>query len=800
MLISWNLLNELLEIPATLEEVVERLTLTGCEVESVDYPCERLSGVLSARIEELSPHPARKELFVATVDDGAGRELVITAAPNLSIGDVVPWGRPGTALADGTVLGVRDFDGVRSCGMLLSAEELGVPEIADEFGILKLPADTLPGEDVKRLLGLDDAVLDLSITPNRGDLLSMLGVAREVFALFPGAVWRKNPAEARPGDGASWPDDLEFRGISLEDDGCPLYCMGLVTGLKRGPSPVRIRVLLTLLGMRPISAMVDATNFAMLMLGQPTHAFDAAYLPAREITVRSARPGEEIRTLDGKDHRLESEDMLITSGGVAVAIAGVMGGENSEILDTTENVYLEAANFDALRVSRSSRRMGIPSEASYRFSRIVDARIAETTLEYIFSLLEEWGVARAGYRVLSASNLFLENRVVALTRTKLKRILLTDDIEDASAILSRLGLTEVASSEDAKSFLIPSWRPDISIEEDLIEEVGRIRGYNETLPSRLPGSLHEHGDIGRTTRLKRDIRGALISRGYVELVNYSFLSPSFVELLRLPGDDQRARPLQLANPLSAEQSMMRTTLLPGLLRSIGLAVASGWKDPVRVFELGRVFLPLEEGHEEVERVCGLAYGGRDPRLPHGPSDADDLFTLKGDIQSLAEAHGVRIEYAQGEEPFGHRGQTARLLCGGKPAGYLLRLKPSIERELDCSPLFAFELDLAPFEDPEPLRFREPDPFPPVYRDISMFVPVEVSAGEVADRIRRLGGSMLREVGLFDVYSGKGAPEGKRGLAFSLAYRLCDRTLTDEEVDSVNAAVRKGLAASGCELR
>ncbi|MDI9370509.1 MAG: phenylalanine--tRNA ligase subunit beta, partial [Synergistota bacterium] len=797
MLISWNLLNEILAIPASLEEVAERLTLTGCEVESIDYPCARLEGVLSAVIEKLERHPARENLYVATVEDGAGSALVATAAPNLSEGDVVPWGRPGAVLADGSVLGTRDFDGVESQGMLLSASELGVPEVADEFGILRLPADTSPGEDVKALMGLDDAVLDLSVTPNRGDLLSMLGVAREVFALFPGAEWKDNPLDIKIDGGKEWPGELEFRGISLEDEGCSLYCMGLITGLEQGASPLKIRVLLTLLGMRPISAMVDATNFAMLMLGQPTHAFDAAYLPAREITVRRAREGEGVTTLDGKDHDLKTEDMLITSGGQAVAIAGVMGGENSEILETTKDVFLEAANFDPIRVSRTSRRLGIPSEAAYRFSRTVDHRLTKASLHYIFSLLEEWSAGGTGYAVKYASNVRDEERTVVLTREKLKRYLLTEDMEEASAILARLGLEEVSSASDERAYSVPSWRPDISIEEDLIEEVGRIRGYNEALPSTLPGALHEHGDIGGTTRTKGDVRATLMARGYVELMNYSFVSPSFVKLLRLPSDDRRARPLSLSNPLSVEQSRMRTMLLPGLLRSVKRSVASGWRYPVRAFEIGSVFLPLEQGgHEEVERICGLSYGGRDPRLPYGPSDADDLFTLKADIEALARKSCVSVEYEQGEECFGHRGQTGLLSWEGRRIGYLLRLKPSIEKELDCSPLYAFEIDLEPFESARLPSFREPSPFPPVFRDISLFVPVSESHERVLELIRGEGGSLLGDVRLFDVYTGKGVPDGFRGLAFSLAYRSEDRTLTDEEVDRVNELVRKKMADIG----
>ncbi|NLB84290.1 MAG: phenylalanine--tRNA ligase subunit beta, partial [Synergistaceae bacterium] len=480
MLITWNLLKDILSIPASVEEVAERLTLTGCEVESLTRPGEKLSGVRITRINSLAPHPEKETLWVAEMDDGKGTAPVVTAAPNLSGGDYVPWGRPGAVLADGTVLGAKDFGSVRSEGMLLSAEELGVPQAADEFGILRLPKDAPIGEDASSWLGLDDVVLDLSVTPNRGDLLSLLGVAREVYALFPGSKWKKNPADLPDcGVAKAWP--VPFQGITLKTPGCSRYCLGLVTDLKAGVSPLRVRIALSLLGMRPISPMVDATNLAMLTLGQPTHAFDALRLPAPEITVRASRPGEEFTSLDGKEHVLTEEDMLITSGDVPVGLAGVMGGENSEILPETNTVFIESASFDSLSVSRTSRRLGIPSEAAFRYARTVDRKLAPVALRYIFSLLEEWSAGTTGFAIIDSTDCPEVERTVPLSRAKLRKILLTDDLDEASAILNRLGILEKSSSHEERFFSVPSWRPDISIEEDLLEEVGRVRGYNETL-------------------------------------------------------------------------------------------------------------------------------------------------------------------------------------------------------------------------------------------------------------------------------------------------------------------------------
>lgn len=800
MLITWNLLKDILSIPASVEEVAERLTLTGCEVESLSRPGEKLRGICIARVNSLRPHPEKETLWVAEMDDGRGTALVVTAAPNLSAGDYVPWGRPGAVLADGTVLGAKDFGSVPSEGMLLSAEELGVPQAAEEFGILRLPEDAPLGEDAPSWLGLDDVVLDLSVTPNRGDLLSLLGVAREVYALFPGSEWKKNPADLPESGAEDWP--VPFQGITLKTPGCSRYCLGFVTDLKGGSSPLRVRIALSLLGMRPISPMVDATNMAMLTLGQPTHAFDALRLPAPEITVRPSRPGEKFTTLDGKSHIMAEGDMLITSGDVPVGIAGVMGGENSEILPETKTVYIESASFDSLSVSRTSRRLGIPSEAAFRYARTVDRKMAPVALKYIFSLLEEWSAGTAGFAILDKEDCPDDDRrTVPLTREKLGKVLLTDDLDEASAILNRLGIIEKSSSPEGRIFSVPSWRPDISIEEDLLEEVGRIRGYNETLAPRLPQVLYGRGDIGPVTRLKGDLRKILLSRGYVELLNYSFLSPSFISLLRLPEEDRRARPLSLANPLSAEQSKMRTTLLPGLLRGVERSVLAGWRTGIRVFELGRVFLPLPEGgHEEVEKVAGVVYGGRDGRLPWGHSEEEDFFSLKGDVLTLGESRGICLDFLRGHEPFGHEGQTARILSGGRDGGYLLRLKPAVEKELDCAPLYAFEFDLGILENPVLPNFRELTPYPPVLRDISLFVPAGSSVDEVISRIRSSGGDLLQDVRLFDIYSGKGVPEGFRSLAFSLSYQKKDQTLKDEAVEEIHSTIRNTLTSFGYILR
>ena len=801
MLVSWNWLNGLVSIPASLEEVAEKLTLTGCEVEAITRPCERLSGVRVAQVIALEPHSRKNSLRVASLNYGEGAAVCVTAATNLKIGDLVPYGPSGAVLADGTVLGERDFDGVVSQGMMLSADEIGLPDIADESGILRLPSDAPVGKDVKKYLRLDDAVLDISITPNRGDLLSALGIAREVYALFPDVVGRKN-FKNRSNEGMEWP--VNFRSISLEDEGCRRYLLGLATDVKIEPSPLPIRILLSLMGMRPISNIVDATNLTMLLMGQPLHAFDLDRLPENEITVRSATPEEKIITLDGKERVLDPLDILITSGGSAIGIAGVMGGENTEICETTRNVVIESANFDAIRVSRTSRRLGLNSEAAFRYSRGVDPELVYPAMAYVISLLKEWGAATTEWEVLEATTGSITGREVVLTREKLNKLLLWDDLQESSQILGRLGIREVSKEkENMRIFKIPSYRPDISIEEDLIEEVARIRGYND-MPSRLPQKMSHPGERGAWTELQAGLRQIALARGYIEVVTYSFLSPSYIKLLRLPEDDERAHPFVLSNPLSADLSAMRTLMLPGLINALASSLRAGWREAVRLFELGRVFLRDSEsdaGKKEVERLAGLIYPGRDIRNVYKECLVEDFMSVKSDVEAFLQSRGVNYILRLGAEPFGHGGQTAEICIGNEKVGYIARLKPSLEKELDMgSPIYAFEISLDPLiEDVHPL-FCENPPYPAVHRDISLLVPENKEGKTVEDEIRSAAGSLLWNLRLFDVYKGHGVPEGSRSLAFSLAYRDMKRTLSDEEVDAVHNRVREEMASKGYTLR
>ncbi|NLI96881.1 MAG: phenylalanine--tRNA ligase subunit beta [Synergistaceae bacterium] len=799
MRISWKWLNEFCKIPLSPEEAAERLTLTGCEVESIERPCSALKGLIVGRIEKLRVHPERADLFVAELDLGGPRAQCVTAARNLKEGDFVPYGAPGSAIADGTVLGKREFDSVTSVGMMLSAEEIGLPWIAEEFGILRLPRALVPGEDLVKALGLDDCILEISITPNRGDLLSLMGLARECHGVIPGAVLERK--ELRPPQVGNQ-GTVAWDGLTLEDPGCPLYGLSFAPSVKIEPSPLETRIRLAFSGVRSINNIVDATNAVMLITGQPLHAFDLDRLPAREITVRGASEGERFRTLDGKEHVLADGDLLITSGGVPVALAGIMGGENSEITPETKSVAFESAFFEPLRVSRTARRLGMGTEASYRFSRGVDPSRVLPTLSCLAEFLWKETSQRVEEKVRVVSTRTWDNRRITLTRRKMHRILLWDDLDKASELLQRLDLREISGTAEERLFEIPTSRADLSIEEDLIEEVGRLKGY-ESVPSRIPPLLHGTGRVGEEVEAHRRIRVAAMSRGYLEIVTYSFINPRWVEWLRIPETDPRSRGFRLTNPISQDQSLMRTTLLPGLLQALQTNLRSGWKDPIRLFEVGRVFLPGIEGeeHREILRMAGISWNGKERRLLHETCLKDDVLSLKADVLALCGSRGRTPGFSSGLEPFGHAGQTAQVTLEGKPCGYLTSIKPGILRELEIpAPVFAFELDIEPLLPEKGFRFGQVVRYPAVYRDISLIAPVGKPVASIEEDIRALGGDLLRGLVLFDLYQGTGIPDGTRSRAYSLAYGDPSRTLRDEEVDAIHDTLRRELAEKGYVLR
>ena len=801
MKVQWTWLEELVTLPLSPEALADRLTMTGTEVEALESPCGAARGIRVGRIRSWEPHPQKGTLLVARVDLGGPEVSVVTGAANAEAGQLYPYAPPGARLADGTEMGSRDFDGISSEGMLLSAAELGLEGLDDEGGLLRLPEDAPAGGDFLAWAGLDRPVLDLSITPNRGDLCSLLGVAREVHGLVEGTELLGPLTLDASGD-AAWTES--FGGIRLEDPGCLQYALGYGENLTVAPAPFHARLRLLLAGMRPVSNVVDATNLAMLLFGQPLHAFDRDRIPGSDIGVRSARPGERLVTLDGKERVLEEQDLVIVSGDELIGLAGVMGGLDSEIVPETKRILLESAVFEPSRVSRTSRRLGLPSQAAFRFSRGLDPARVLPAAQYVLDLLVRWGGLRPGDRILHRFSQLPGPRTVSLRRETLRRVLLWDDLTEASRGLARLGFEvspQEGSGEDRVLFRVPSWRNDVQAEEDLVEEAGRLRGY-ERIEPRIPGCLHGRGVLPETFGALRQVRQAALARGYVEVMTYSFLHPRELQRLRLPEGDRRRTPAGLLNPISQEQVAMRTCILPGLLRALEQNLRSGWRGAMRFFEAGNVFFPDSEGYREEEHLAGLFYRGKDRHVLYGDRLQEDFLTVKGDVEALLAARGIAARWEEGQEPFGHRGQTARILRDGEVLGSLCRLKPALARELDAEEgIYVFELGLAGLLPAVRGTYGAPFRFPPSQRDVALLVPWDRPASAVREEILSLADPELaRQVELFDQFSGKGIPEGTRSLAFSVLYRHPDRTLRDEEVEGAHQELRRKLAEKGYTLR
>ncbi len=797
MLISWELLKKFIDIePINLkpEELAERLTFSGSEVEGITYTVGKMKGIVAARIDALETHPSESKYSIAHLNTGTGEHVCVTSATNMKKGDLVFYAGAGSVLPDGTEMGTRDFHGVESFGMMLSAEELGLHDVDDPSGLLILPNDAMPGDDAKNLYHIGDVILDVSITPNRGDLLSLLGMAREIKGLYPKSTL-KMPEWMRPLEQKEeWAE--EFGKISLPDKGCYAYRLGLATGAKMAQSPLTAKVDLAHLGMRPIINAVDVTNYIMLMLGQPLHAFDLNTLPEREITVRAAHDGEKMLTLDGKERVLTERDMLITSGGEAIALAGVMGGEQTGINDDTSTIVIESASFSPIRVGHTSRRLGINSEAAFRFARTVDPALSKIALMAATTLMRDWCGAVVDYKPLSAENEIHEPKAITLTRKKLSTYLSWDNMTEAAKILEGFGIKNTGENK----FVPPTWRPDITIEEDLIEEIGRFRGYNET-EDKLPGELPRRANIGASMELAGFVRNSLMARGYTEVVTYSFLPEDFPEKLRLPEDDERAKTFKIANPISRDQMAMRTTLLPGLLMGMKTSITSGWRGPVKIFEQGKVFI----NNTEPEHAAGILFNGTDTRSPFNNRN-EDFYNVKADVEALIIARGYKPVFVSGHEPFTHAGQTANILVDGVKVGFVARLKPAIEQELDVEGVYAFELDLTALANPKKPEFTPASSFPASFRDISLLVAIDKSNDDVMKDIRETVNDAsgeeltLESLRLFDIYEGKGIPEGFRSLAYSLSYRSHTRTLKDEEVETVHNNVRESLKRKGYIIR
>jgi phenylalanyl-tRNA synthetase beta chain len=785
MKFSENWLRQLVQIDADREALLHRLTMSGLEVDGVEVLGAQLDGVVVGEIITAEPHPDADRLQLCTV--AAGREAplqIVCGAPNARVGLKAPLATVGATLPGNTKIKKAKLRGVESFGMLCSAKELGVD--ADASGLMELPADAVVGAPLAEALGLPDAAIEVGLTPNRPDCLGMWGLARDVAAQFNGALELETPEAVEVSGEAR-------REVRLDAGAdCPRYLGRIVEGIDpTAPTPLWMAERLRRAGLRPISVVVDVGNYVMLETGQPLHAFDNAKLKGA-ITVRHAAEGERLTLLDGNEVTLTPEFLLIADEVAPLAVAGIMGGLDSSVTDATRDVFLESAHFAPTAISGRARKLGLHTDASHRFERGVDAELPQQALERASALLIELAGGRAGPLLGAERTEDLPRRPsVHLRRARLARVLGVD-VADAEVERILIALQfAVQATEDGWQATPPSHRFDIEREEDLIEEVARIHGYDK-IPTHAPsGELALQPDP--EARLKPiDLARQMAARGFQEAICMAFVHADLLENWGLD-----AATVPLANPLSADLAVMRPSLLPGLVQALRHNRARQL-ERVRLFELGHVFAaPAQAGDapDESGRLALVACGAAHDEQWGAPARAVDFHDLKGDLESLlamtAEPHEWHFDREQLPDWL-HPGRSARVLRGENVAGYIGDLHPRLSAALDLD----FDVLVAELELDALLPRRLPravpvSRFPAVRRDLAVEVPESISWAAIETCVRQTLGANLSQLVLFDRYSGPGLGDGRRSLAMGLILQATSRTLTDEDADQ---CVADALAA------
>ncbi|PXX80300.1 phenylalanine--tRNA ligase subunit beta [Rivihabitans pingtungensis] len=784
MKFSENWLKSWVNPGLSTEQLNYLLTMAGLEVESCEPAAPAFSGVVIAEVKTVRKHENADRLRVTEVDVGTGELVqIVCGAPNVAEGVKVPCALPGAVLPGDFKIKPTKMRGVPSNGMLCSGKELGVPDEVD--GLLLLPADAPVGASIRDYLDLDDHSIELKITPNRADCLGMRGIAREVAALTGAPL----TAPALPAVAVTLD---ERRAVTLRADAaCGRYLGRVIRGVNQAaPTPDWMKTRLARAGLRSISAIVDVTNYILLEQGQPLHAFDLARLQGG-IVVRMAEQGETLTLLNGKEQALDADMLVIADEHKAVALAGVMGGANSEVSDSTQDVFLESAYFAPEAIAGRARRLGFSSDASFRYERGVDFTLQAEAMERATALILDICGGQAG-PVTEAVGQLPARAPVKVRVARVNQVLgLQLSADDMAAMFARLGFVAQA---DGEGFLVtpPSFRFDIAIEEDLIEEVARLHGY-DNIPSDAPQARARMLAQPETLTPRGELRRRVAARDYQEIVSYAFVDSTWEQDFAA-----NAAPIKLINPIASQMSVMRSTLFGGLVDTL-VSNLNRKQARVRLFEIARVFLKRGETVEQPERVAGLAYGGRLPEQWGAKSERVDFYDVKADVEALLAPRVA--EFRKASHPALHPGRTADVLLDGVVIGVLGELHPQWVQKYDlpAAPVL-FELDFAALLARQPVAAQPVSRLQPVRRDFAFVVDESVEAGALLAAFEALNLPAVTGIGLFDVYRGKGLEEGKKSLAFKVLMQDTAKTLTDADVEPVVQAVVACAAQHGAHLR
>lgn len=795
MKISLKQLKNYVEINVPVEELCDRMVMAGFEVESIEKQGDNLVNVVAARIVELAPHENSDHLQICQMDVGADAPVqIVTGAQNIQVGDLVPAALHDSHLPCGAHIKAGKLRGVESNGMLCSGEELCLSEAdyegASVHGILILKGNWACGTDMREVLGLDDYIIDFKITANRPDCNCFLGVAKEIGVVLNTKFTAPEPTYKTVGGNIA-----DYMDITVENaDLCPRYMGRMVKNLRIKPSPDWMQKALLASGMRPINNIVDITNFVMLETGQPMHAFNYNDLTDKKIIVRNANEGETMTTLDGKDHQLTPDMLVIADGQKPSCLAGIMGGRESEIEDTTTDLFLESAKFRRDNVRHTARALGIRTEASGRFERGTDIVNVEFAMNRALQLIDELDAGDIIDGVIDRHNGLPEDRILKVTTKSILDLLGVEIPEDRMVeILNCLGL-ETTLADGTLTVRVPSIRDDIEGRADLAEEVMRIYGYDHIIGTPMRGEVIRGTVLPE--RAKSDaIKSLLCGLGADEIMTYSFIASRAIDTLRLAQDDARRNQIKIINPLGDEYSTMRTQLATSMLTVLSTNI-NRKNESGRYFELSKRFvaqeLPLENQPLELPTLCiGI----------HGKEE--DFFTLKGMVEQVMNLCGAHTQYERSDEPYLHPGRQALVKANNRVAAVLGEVHPSVAAAYDIEErVYLAEIQLDVLFGIEKRRvLAKPLPkFPAVERDFAMLCDLELPVGTLERAIASGAGRLLEKIELFDVYTGSQIPEGKKSVAYSIWLRSADSTLTDEQIDGAVGKIMKNLEAAGAELR
>ncbi|MFT7413767.1 MAG: phenylalanyl-tRNA synthetase beta chain [Methylophagaceae bacterium] len=762
--------------------LIAQLTLAGLEVDAVEPVAGDFTGVLVGQVVSIEPHPDADKLRLCKVDVAADELLsIVCGAANVRLDLKIPVAVIGAVLPGNFKIKKAKLRGVESFGMLCSAKELGMVENAD--GLMELASDAPVGQNIRKYLDLDDVSIDVDLTPNRSDCLGIAGIAREVGVLT-GCDLTHWPQETN-NEQSSARLSIEVEATSA----CPRYVGRVIENINvKAKTPVWMQEKLRRSGVRSISPVVDITNYVMLELGQPMHAFDLNTLNGG-IKVRMAEQGEKLTLLDGQEIAINDTSLVIADQVSPLALAGIMGGQTSSVGDQTTHLFLEAAFFNPLAIAGRAREYGLHTDSSHRFERGVDPELAKVAIERATALLLDIVGGQSGIisEVVSESDL-PQARVIQLRANRIKRVLgIHIDATQVEDQLTRLGLTVVANDEGWQ-VTAPSFRFDIAIEVDLIEELGRLYGYDK-LPKTRPQGTVLSADISEYTLATHRLQALLVDRGYQEAITYSFVDPTIQQYLAIEGEQAIA----LANPISADLSVMRTSLWPGLIQAMAYNL-NRQHERVRLFEVGRIFTGTSDNVEQHRHIGGVLCGSRYAEQWSKKQRAVDFFDAKADVEALLDlGNEDNIHFVSESHPALHPGQSARIYKNEKAIGWIGALHPRLNKPLDINcRVYVFELALSAVLSAKVPSFSALSRFPALRRDLALVIDDKTTAGEIEHCLNEIESDILVSIQLFDVYSGAGVEVGKKSIAVAFQLQHAERTLTDEDVDTLMHSVTQKL--------